>query len=219
MKTAKPFDSTAEVLDLYADIIKARCQGVDAAHDLASARSRESDPPRPGQPILRDVKCRSIEATQEEQRLRRDLKARLAAHRADANRPKLGIDKVAEEFGLRSEEERIVTVAVALPGIGKLEDSFGNIGSYFGALSIADICTICGATRVSDWLRLRRFLRALLSKPGLFIVGSHHGEPGPDSFMSREIRVSMPAFATLIDDAEAARELAASAPADDGTDE
>jgi hypothetical protein len=126
-------------------------------------------------------------------------------------RPKLGLDTLTDEHHLSS-DERLALLSASVPAISQRvsEQILGGLGSFFGALSVADlVCLLDPKDIPSDWLKFRRLFRreATLRKSGLIVVGPPHTKPGPDSLPSLEVRLSMTAVATLIGDADAATEI------------
>ena len=98
-------------------------------------------------------------------------------------------------------------LAVAVPGLSQRvsDQVLGNLGSFYGALSVADCIAVLDPKAPSDWLRHRKLFRegGALRKAGLIVLEPPTCAPGPDSLTSQSVRLSMAAFAAITGDDKA----------------
>lgn len=214
----QPFSNDAEYIDAELAHLKVRCAHISAEKSAEVARRQEDENDvhahRPGRTPSREAKCRSLELEREEERLRAEIDGRLAIHRTDGSRPKLGLDTLCEQ-GHLNDHERLILLAAAMSGVSQklADDVLGELVSFYGALTVTDIISILEPQSVADWLQYRHIFRpdASLRANGLIVLGAPHGAVGPDTLMGLDVRLTLPTFAVLAGDPDAATEL------DDGT--
>lgn len=212
-ETPKPFATDAEYLDAEFAWLHAKSQRLDAvARERDARRDEETNDARahrPGRMASEDARKNAERFGAEETRLRQEIDARLAVHRATKDAPKLGLDKLCEEADLNA-AERTVLLAAAVPGFSQpfAERIFADTG-FYGALSVADLSLLLEPVGTADWLAARRLFRldAPLRGHGLVMLGDLKGDCGPDALPNVDVRLSMQAWATLIGDEDATDEL------------
>ncbi len=208
-----PFASDAEYLDAEFAVLRARSHRLAATHEEVLNRTAEDTSDaharREVRASSREAHLRAVDLERQEERLRAQLDARLMVHRADAMRPKLGLDRICEEARL-SKEERLVLIAASVPGVSQrvAEQVFADV-TFYGALSIADLCALLEPQNVGDWLTVRRLFRkdAPLRRDGLIVLAEPSGDAGPDTLLGLDARLSMRAWALLTGDAGIEREV------------
>jgi len=110
---------------------------------------------------------------------------------------------MCQEYCL-SQQERTILLALSIPAIGRsiAEDVLGDVMSCYGSLTVEDAIRILDPTSISDWLQFRSLLRPdgkLLQENLISLVLS--GEPSfPDTFISADVRITIPALARITGD-------------------
>ena len=199
MTNAQGFQSDGEFLDMAAKWMRARSARLSAEKELADATERfengEDDGPR-SQPA-RHVRCRASVLKEAEEKLHKELEARLEVHRGNDRYP-LGIDSVCEASRL-SEDERLVITAVTLSCLGNVvaESTFGLMFSSFSGMQVSDAIQLLGATEPSEWLSNRRMFL-----PDSPLVKNRHllydrVPQGPEGLMDVTLSVGRETFALI----------------------
>ena len=146
----------------------------------------------------------------EEHRLRKQLDARLTAHRADKARPTLGIDVVTEEAGLSEQERMVLLVCSALaisPDIGKaITEGLGT--GAFSRFGVEGAMTLMEPQGVAGWLGFRRlFLRtAPLVRHDLIAIEFPSVTFGPTDVLAATVEVTHKGLALVTGDPTLANE-------------
>jgi len=213
-----PYENDAEYLEHELAWLHERAARIAAEKqaEIAGRTACDTAPSsRAGRDSARESRCRAVELRESEQRLRADIDARLAFHRTHAVRPWLGLDALCDSAEL-SPDERLVLLAAAVPAIGQriADDVLGDVGTFYGALSVSDLVVLLAPSGPAGWLRARRIFRpdAPLRRHGYLVVGDPRGVAGPDTLLGCEVRLSMSAFGTLVGQPDLAGELSGEQP-------
>lgn len=200
MSNHHPFHNDAEYLDAEYEYLRLRASRINAERETVDARHAEQrgETPR-GQPSNREASLTAAALRLEEDETRRNIDARLSAHRADGDRPRLGVDVLCLEHDL-SGDERLVLVAASVGGVSAFiaERVFSSL-SFYGSPSVENLCSLLDPKSVGDWLAARRLFRddAPLLRFELVELGDSRGEEAPDTLLTREARLSLSAWATV----------------------
>ena len=212
---AAPFSSDPEYIDAELNWLKTRVARIVAERQLRDAQEEESDGDpayarRPGRLDSREARCRVVELKDRELQLRQEIDERLDLHRQERGAPTLGLDEICREYDLVQSEERLILLACLPLGVSQYvaEKILGDLLHHWGSISVADCISVLDPKSTSDWLRFRRLFRvnAPLIQHGLIEVSRHSGEPGPDTLMCADIRLTLTAFARIVGDPDAMTE-------------
>lgn len=200
MTNHHPFHDDAEYLDAEYAYLRLRASRINAERESVDARQPKShDDVRVGRASSFEASLTAAALRHAEDEKRRDLDARLAVHRADGARARLGVDALCLEHDLSS-NERLVLIAASISGVGVYmsERVFSNL-SFYGTPSVENLCSLLDPKTVGDWLSCKRLFRsdAPLVRAGLLELGEREGEPTPDALFGLEARLSMSAWATV----------------------
>jgi len=209
-----PFSSDPESLDSELRWLQVRVSRIVAERQLhnATGEEAEGDPAytkRPGRLDTRELRCRVVELKEAEARARQACDERLDLNRRERGAPTLGLDEICKEHDL-SAEERLVLLTCLPLGISQrvAEMILADLLHHWGSISVADCVSVLDPKNISDWLRFRRLFRpsAPLVQNGIIEICKASGEPGPDTLMSADVRLTLDAFARITGDREAVTE-------------
>ncbi len=212
-----PFADDAEYLQAEYAWLAVRCRRIAAERMLRDVQDDNKGVP-PTTAGTRELRCRMLELKEQEREAREGIDERLDTHRRDPVAVQLGLDEICDEYGL-SQKERTILLTLSIPGIGRsiAEEILGDFMSCYGGLTVEDAIRILDPSGVADWLWLRSFLRpegGLLRENLTSLRLS--GEPScPDTFLSADVRISIPAMARITGDDGLLFETELLAPADE----
>lgn len=210
----QPFTSDAEYLDLaFAHLIaKARRIGLQRSDDSDVRPMLQERTVGRYELVAAEERRRQIDALEvEEQRLKERLDGRLTAHRADRDRPPLGIDVICENSGL-NDEERTVLLACTAMAIGseigrQIAEGLG--GNPFSRFETETAIKLMAPRNIGDWLQSRRLFdrSGALIKHDLIAVEYPSTTYAPTDVLSASVEVTAKAFSAITgtpreDDAE-----------------
>ena len=158
---------------------------------------------RPGSVGSRELR-RILEALKRQESEARDvIDARLILQRGNPAALELGLDEICDEHGL-GDQERTILLALCIPAIGQCvaEEVLGDLISCYGSLTVEDLIRLLGPAGVADWLSYRSFFRpdGKLVQAGLISLVLS-GEPtAPDTYISADVQLTIPAFTRLVGD-------------------
>ena len=212
----QPYENDADYLDSEVEYLRLRLARIETGKclgDAERAATESADTPRNRRPGVPELRGTLHALANQEQQARDEIDARLTRHRADTDRPELGLDRLCREYDLGA-EERLLLTALAVPCISKeLADRIlYEQGGFCGRLSVGELVTILDPKGVGDWIQARRYFRPStpLEKHGLVVV-EPYGFPTAETLMTSNVELTLKAFAIIISDPEVLAEV----PADD----
>jgi len=203
----------ATYIDAEVEALRLRLHRLELEHRLADAERSVSESASgshqgrgPGIPGLRGILC---EVSRLEQQASDEVSASLELHRADADAPELGLDRLCREHDL-GEQERLLVLALLIPAVSRsvADHVLQEQGGFCGRLSVADLCFVLDPRTVEDWLNARVLFRpeAPLVKHGLVILDTY-GTPTAGTLVDANVELSCKAFGIIFNDPEALSEV------------
>lgn len=197
-----PFAHDADYLQLEYRWLRARSKRLAAGllvDELCEAQFAP-DHSRLSKISYRDAHLSHVDHAADEERLRRQIDARLEVHRAERPKHPLGLDRIAREHGLDA-AGRMLVLAAALPGVSQryAEEVLGDFVTFHGALSVDDLCRLLDPQSLREHLKARALFHedAPLRRRGLLLIEEPSGELGPETLHSLEVRVSLATWGVL----------------------
>ena len=173
MKT-QPFIDDLEYLDAEFAFLRIRAARAQAENHLRDALFGQETGAYEGRSTsIKDLQTRVVLANNRERQLREEIDSRLVATRSDPSRPRLGLDRLAEDHRLNA-DERLILLAAAVPAISQhlSEEILTDFGSIYGSATIEDLIRVLLPVTARDWIEGRRLLdeKAPLVASGLIVV-------------------------------------------------
>ena len=200
-----PYADDATYLEAEFSWLSIRARRIATERTLRDAIRDEQDgrDGRPSSVGSREIRSRLEELRREEAEARDVIDARLILQRGNPEALELGLDEICQGHQL-GHEERLILLALSLPAVAQsvAEEVLGELVSCYGCLTVEDIIKTLGPSGVGDWLRYRSFLRPdeKLVQSGLVSLVLS-GEPtAPDTFVSADVRLTIPAFTRMVGD-------------------